>query len=185
MAGHRLGDGEYATRRDACRHAAELLGLESLRDVHDLPTALAALPTPRLRARVAHVVTENRRVLETVELLRSGAVAAIGPLLTASHRSLRDHYEVSWPEADVAVEEALRAGAAGARMVGGGFGGSVIALVHHDRVEAVAQAVTAAYAARDWTAPAFLQATAAPGARALSSLPDGRTHDSAASVFRR
>ena len=81
-----------------------------------------------LRRRARHVVTENRRVLATVQLLRAGQPDRIGPLLTASHASLRDDFEVSWPEADAAVGTAVRAGALGARMTGGGFGGAVIAL---------------------------------------------------------
>ena len=87
------------------------------------------LDSDELRRRVRHVVTENDRVSATVELLRAGRVGGIGELLTASHRSLRDDYEVSCPELDLAVESALAAGALGARMTGGGFGGSVIALL--------------------------------------------------------
>ncbi|MEO5874512.1 MAG: galactokinase, partial [Streptosporangiaceae bacterium] len=88
-------------------------------------------------------------------------------MLTAAHLSLRDQYEVSWPEADVAVEAAIRAGARGGRMIGGGFGGSVIALVASARIEAVQNGISQAYERRGWTAPAFLAAVAAPGARRL------------------
>ena len=117
-----------------------------------------------LRRRTQHVVTENHRVEATVGLLRAGAVGEVGALLNASHLSLRDQFEVSWPEADVAVEEAVRAGARGARMVGGGFGGSVIALVPSERVERVQEAVRAAYAGRGWAEPRFLDAVPSPGA---------------------
>ncbi|MDX6740198.1 galactokinase [Actinocorallia sp. A-T 12471] len=161
---HRLGDGDYAERRGSCERAARRLGLAALRDVTDLPAALAALDDPRLRRRVRHVVEENRRVTTVVELLRLGAITEIGDLLTASHLSLRDLYEVSWPEADVAVAAAVNAGALGARMVGGGFGGSVIALAHRDALPSVRTAVASAYAERGWTRPTFLEAVPGPGA---------------------
>ena len=99
--------------------------MPALRDVTDLDAALAALPDDVSRRRVRHVVTENARVLATVAHLRAGRPAAIGPLLTASHASLRDDFEVTVPELDVAVDAALAAGALGARMTGGGFGGCV------------------------------------------------------------
>ncbi|MCW2941798.1 MAG: galactokinase [Actinomycetia bacterium] len=164
---HSLVDGEYASRRAACEEAARLLGVPALRDVKDLAGALAALPDPVLRRRVQHVVTENHRVEAVVGLLRAGAVAEVGALLTASHLSLRDQFEVSWPEADVAVATALAAGARGGRMVGGGFGGSVITLVPLDRVPQVREAVTSAFLSRGWAAPAYLTALPAPGARRL------------------
>ncbi len=167
-AAHELLDGEYAARRAACEKAAERLGVPALRDVTDLAGALASLDDPVLRRRTQHVVTENHRVEATVGLLRAGVVAEVGALLTACHLSLRDQFEVSWPEADVAVQEAVRAGARGARMVGGGFGGSVIALVPEGRVPAVSDAVTAAYAARGWEAPHFLEAAPSAGARRVS-----------------
>jgi galactokinase len=164
-AAHELVGGEYAARRAACEEAAAALGVPALRDVKDLADALARLDDDVLRRRVQHVVTENHRVEATVGLLRAGSGLEIGALLTASHLSLRDQFEVSWPEADVAVEAATRAGARGGRMIGGGFGGSVIALVPDDRLAAVRQQVTTAYAARGWTAPSFLDATPSEGAR--------------------
>ncbi|MFL1377566.1 galactokinase [Nocardiopsis protaetiae] len=167
-APHRLVDGAYAERRRGCEEAARLLGVPALRDVTDLPAALAALPDDRTRRRVRHVVTENARVLEAVHLLRTGAVAAIGPLLTASHASLRDDYEVSVPEVDTAVDTALSAGALGARITGGGFGGCVIALVDADRADAVAEAVRAAYKERGFTEPAFFATVPSPGAHRLA-----------------
>jgi galactokinase len=167
-AEHELLDGGYASRRTSCEKAAELLGVPALRDVGDLAGALKALPDPILRRRTQHVVTENHRVEATVGLLRAGAVAEVGAMLTASHLSLRDQFEVSWPEADVAVQEAVRAGARGARMVGGGFGGSVIALVAEDRAAKVRDAVTAAYIARGWAEPRFLDAAPSAGARRVS-----------------
>jgi galactokinase len=156
-ARHELTDGGYATRRAACEEAARMLGVAALRDIAD-SSALDRLADPGLRRRARHVVTENSRVLHAVELLRAGRLAAVGPLLTASHVSLRDDFDVSWPEADVAVDAAASAGALGARMTGGGFGGSVIALTPVDAVGAIASAVTGEFAARNWRPPAFSEA---------------------------
>ena len=166
-APHRLVDGAYAERRRTCEEAARLLGVPALRDVTDLSGALSALPDDRSRRRVRHVVSENARVLEAVALLRAGEVAALGPLLTASHTSLRDDYEVSVPEVDTAVDAAVDAGALGARITGGGFGGCVIALVDADRTGTVADAVRGAYRARGFTEPVFFTAVPSPGARRL------------------
>jgi len=117
-----------------------------------------------------HVVTDDQRVLEVVGLLTSAsgdAYPEIGRLLTQAHVSLRDDFEISWPEADVAVAEALAAGALGARMIGGGFGGSVLALVRADATDAVRAAVAKAYAGRSWTAPEFGAAAPSASARRL------------------
>jgi galactokinase len=162
---HELVDGDYGRRRAECEEAASLLGVVALRDVQDLADALASLEDPVLRRRVQHVVTENHRVEAAVGLLRAGAVAELGTILTASHLSLRDQFEISWPGADVAVDEALRAGARGGRMVGGGFGGSVIVLTPADRIDRVGEAIRSAYAERGWTEPRFLTAVPADGAR--------------------
>ena len=169
-APHALVDGEYAARRRTCEQAAAQLGVAALRDVSaaGLPAALAALAGPGeevMRRRVRHVVTENARVLTVVDLLRGGAdPRRIGPALVASHESLRDDYEVSSAELDTAVQAALDAGAHGARMTGGGFGGSAIALVDAGAAEPVADAVRAAFAARGFTAPAAFVVTPADGA---------------------
>ena len=169
-AKHELTDGEYGQRRAECEEAARRLGLSSLRDLTDLADA-DSLTDPVLRRRVRHVVTDNQRVLEVVALLRApGGPSAdtyreIGRLLTQAHVSLRDDFEVSWPEADAAVEAALAAGAAGARMIGGGFGGSVLALVPAASGGPVRDAVTGAFARRGWTAPEFLDAVPADSAR--------------------
>ncbi|MFI5067732.1 MAG: galactokinase, partial [Streptosporangiales bacterium] len=127
-ARHELTDSGYASRHVECAEAARALGVSTLRDIED-PGALTALKDPVLRRRARHVVTENERVLAAAARLRRGDVAGCGELLNASHASLRDDFEISWPEADVAVDAAVAAGALGARMMGGGFGGSVIALV--------------------------------------------------------
>jgi galactokinase len=164
---HSLADGEYGKRRASCDRAARLLGVPQLRDIPiaDLSTELGRLPDDELRRRVRHVVTENDRVVRTVELLRAGRVADIGDLLIASHISLRDDYQVSCAELDLAVDTALATGALGARMTGGGFGGSVITLVPTDRVDTVGAAMTAAFADHGYTAPVLRSVTPEQGAR--------------------
>ncbi|MBY8871541.1 galactokinase [Micromonospora sp. PLK6-60] len=168
-APHRHADGEYAARRASCERAAARLGVPALRDVAtaDLDAALARLDDDETRRRVRHVVTEDQRVLDTVELLRAGRVAEIGPLLTASHASMRDDFEITVPEIDTAVEAALAAGALGARMTGGGFGGCVLALVEAAAAERVATAVADAYAERGFAAPGTLTVLPAGGAHRL------------------
>ena len=172
-ARHELADGEYGRRRAECEEAARRLGIPSLRDLTNLSDT-DSLADPVLRRRARHVVTDNQRVLEVVALLRapSGPSAEtyreIGRLLAQAHASLRDDFEVSWPEADATVEAALAAGAAGARMIGGGFGGSVLALVPAAARGPVRDAVTGAFARRGWTAPEYLDAVPADSARQLS-----------------
>ncbi|HEU5030511.1 MAG TPA: galactokinase [Spirillospora sp.] len=166
-ASHALTGGDYGRRRAECEEAAALLGVDALRDVKDLAGALGRLGDPVLRRRVQHVVTENHRVEASVGLLRAGAAGELGAMLNASHLSLRDQFEISWPEADTAVDAALRAGARGGRMIGGGFGGSVIVLTASDRAGRVRDAIAAAYAKRGWTAPEFLDAVPSAGARRL------------------
>ncbi|HKT04905.1 MAG TPA: galactokinase [Rugosimonospora sp.] len=167
-APHRHTDSEYAVRRATCEAAARRLGLDALRDVTDLSAALAVLPDEVMRKRVRHVVTENARVLDTVDLLRDGGSARIGPLLTASHESMRDDYEITVPEVDTAVDSALEAGAYGARMTGGGFGGCVIALVDTDAAGHVAEAVGKAFAGRHFNAPVPFVAVPGAGAARLA-----------------
>ncbi|RZU73175.1 galactokinase [Micromonospora kangleipakensis] len=169
-APHRHADGEYASRRKSCERAAELLGVAALRDVspNDLDAALDRLDDEEMRRRVRHVVTEDQRVLDTVALLRAGRIRDIGPLLTASHASMRDDFEITVPEIDTAVEAALAAGAYGARMTGGGFGGCVLALVDADAAESVAAAVTAAYAERGFPAPTHVTVLPTGGAHRLT-----------------
>ncbi len=164
---HALVEGEYAERRNQCKAAAEALGVRSLREVTDT-AALGAIPDGVLRRRARHVVTENARVLEVVEGLRSGKdPRLIGPILDAGHASLRDDFEVSTIQLDTAAEVAVSTGAYGARMVGGGFGGSVIALVEQSRRDAVADAVTAKFAEKNFVQPRMFVATPAAGARRL------------------
>jgi galactokinase len=161
-APHQHAGGEYAARREACERAAAELGVPALRDA--VPADLSRLSDDLLVRRARHAITENQRVLDTIELLRSGRHREIGPLLTASHASLRDDFEVTVPQLDVAVTAALTAGAYGARMTGGGFGGCAIALVDADRVDTVADAVAKAFAEHGFTEPASFKAVPSAGA---------------------
>ncbi|GAB3281015.1 galactokinase [Parasphingorhabdus pacifica] len=164
-ANHSHSDSGYGERRRGCERAAEILQVKALRDVatDDLESALALLPE-ELRPLVRHVVTENERVLTTVSKLRAGRLDEIGPLLSASHTSMRDDYRISCRELDLAVDSAMVAGALGARMTGGGFGGSAIALVRADDRERVEHEVREAFAAEGLTAPRLFTAVPAAGA---------------------
>ena len=178
-AKHSLDDGQYGARRAACERAARILGVELLADVAigDLPGALERLSCAdddaiELVKRTRHVVTEIDRTRQLVALLQDGRplrgekLAEAGRLMDASHESLRVDYECTCPELDVAVEAARAAGAHGARMTGGGFGGSAIALVDADAVQDVARAVAEAYQREGFNPPAFLDAVpAAPAGR--------------------
>ncbi|MFR9755429.1 galactokinase [Streptomyces sp. TR06-5] len=165
---HSLADGAYAERRAGCEEAARLLGAAALRDVpaEDGRGAPAdRVADPALRRLVRHVVSENQRVLRTVALLDAGQLRAVGPVLTAGHASLRDDFAVSCPELDLAVGTAVAAGALGARMTGGGFGGSAIALVEDARAATVGEAVAAAFAEAGHREPGIFEALPAAGAR--------------------
>lgn len=171
-AHHELTDGGYADRRRVCEESAAALGWDSLRDfdddARDLHQVLADLKVTtgdeHVR-RTRHILTENDRVRGTVQALRDGRITDIGDLMVASHLSLRDDFEVSCPELDVAVDAALAAGAAGARMTGGGFGGSVVALVPDAAVTAVTEAATLAFRADGFTPPVIRTVTPAAGSR--------------------
>ncbi|WP_225724825.1 MULTISPECIES: galactokinase [unclassified Nocardia] len=163
---HRLVDGGYAERRAQCEAAAAALGVPALRDAD--PAAVERIGDPVLRRRARHVVGENRRVLAVVEKLRAGAdPREIGPLLTATHDSLRDDFEVSTPALDTAVATALAAGAHGARMVGGGFGGSAIALTDRARTATVAASVREAFAHNGFEEPRTFVVVPSAGAHRL------------------
>ena len=122
---HAHASSGYNLRRAECRQACELLGVSSLREAE--PEAVERLSEP-LRARVQHVSSENERVIAAVAALRAGDLAGLGALLNASHESLRDRYEVSTAAVERTVRALLHQGATGARMIGGGFGGSVLGL---------------------------------------------------------
>jgi galactokinase len=163
---HELTDGGYGSRRDDAWAAAEQLGLDKRALAQ--ATSIDGLPEPLLR-RARHVLSEVARVDDFVAALRADDWAALGPLLDDSHTSLRDDYEVSCEELDVSVETAREAGALGARMTGGGFGGSAIALVPLERLSAVQSAVATAFVARGWGEPDFFVAEPGAGASAFRS----------------
>ena len=165
-AEHALVDGQYAERRESCEQAAAELGVPSLREVGaaGLEARLAGLSSDRLRRRARHVVTEIARVQETVAALTREDFAEVGRLFQASHASMSDDFEISVDELDTAVEAARGAGALGARMTGGGFGGSAIALVPLDRAPLAVAAVEEAFSDRGFRAAACFTVTASGSA---------------------
>lgn len=150
---HRHAEGGYGARRASCELGAKLMGVESLRDLTaaDLERAAVLLDDETFR-RVRHIVTENERVLLATAALKAGDMATFGKLLDASHISMRDDFEISVPELDVAVEAAIEAGALGARMTGGGFGGAAIALISQDLLATLEQKVAERYAEHGFSA---------------------------------
>ena len=162
---HSHATGGYGERRAACERGAAAMGASSLRDltVDDLPRAQQLLDDVTFR-RIRHVITENQRVLDTVAVLREQGASAIGELLDASHRSMRDDFEISVPELDLAVETAVGAGAIGARMTGGGFGGAAIALVRVGDLSRVQVAVDNAFGEHAFGQPDTFVVTASDGA---------------------
>jgi galactokinase len=162
---HSHADGGYASRRASCELGAEVLGVTALRDVAvaDLEEASGLLDPVTFR-RVRHIVTENDRVLQAVDTLRAQGPAHIGQLLDASHASMRDDFEISCPELDLAVDTARSHGAIGARMTGGGFGGSAIALTPVAHEQQVRGAVVRAFAKAGFTRPDIFTVTPAAGA---------------------
>ncbi|MGW1124952.1 galactokinase [Streptomyces sp. NPDC002526] len=170
---HALGDGAYAERRAGCEEGARLLGIPTLRDLpyEELGTALdrlAELGADESVVRyVRHVVGDNQRVEQVIALLDAGDVRAAGPVLTAGHVSLRDDLRVSCVELDLVVEAANAAGALGARMTGGGFGGSAIVLVEEERADAVTKSVLEAFTAAGYGTPGVFPAVPSAGARRL------------------
>ncbi|MEV5054313.1 galactokinase [Arthrobacter sp. LAR12-1-1.1] len=163
---HSHADGGYASRRRSCEDGARRLGVGSLRALgpDDLPRAAAQLDGQTYR-RVRHIITENQRVLDTVAALRTSGAAAIGPFLNESHLSMRDDFEISTPELDLAVAGAQELGAIGARMTGGGFGGAALALVRSDDAGDVAGGIARDFARAGFTAPHIFPVTASEGAR--------------------
>lgn len=163
---HRLVDGGYAARREACEAGAATMGVASLRDlsVADLPRAEETLDDLTLR-RVRHVITENARVQKTIATLKAHGPKAIGALLHESHESMRDDFEISIDELDTAVETAIRHGAIGARMTGGGFGGAAIALTPVEKISEVTLSVLAEFEALGYAKPEIFAVSAAPGAK--------------------
>lgn len=181
-AHHAHAVGGYGSRRTQCEEAAARLGLPFLAQLpadgldRALDTLAVADPEGVLGRRTRHVVSESARVGQVVGLVRAGDLRSVGPVLDASHASLRDDFEVSCDELDLACAVAGRAGALGSRMIGGGFGGSCIHLVQRDRVEPVAAAIRQAFAAEGMAEPVFL--------RALPDAPAGRLWDASWPVGR-
>jgi len=167
-AHHSLADGEYAARREECEQAAAELGLEWLAQAG--LDATVRLEDETLKARTRHVLTETARVRGAVNAISRRAWPQLGTILTASHASLRDDFQVSCAELDVAVEAALEAGALGARMTGGGFGGSAIALVAPEQVQGLRERVEARYAAHQWSRPEVFVVHAADGAHRVPQI---------------
>jgi galactokinase len=159
-------DGGYAGRRAECERAATVLGVPTLREAE--PDAVAALDEAVLRQRARHVVSENARVEAAVTALRAGDWAALGRLMTASHASLRDDFAVSTPELDGAVDTALASGALGARMTGGGFGGSTIALLADSDVARTVTAIDSTARRQGWPEPRHHVVRPADGGRVVS-----------------
>ena len=167
-AEHSLVDGQYAERRASCEQAAKELGVATLREVpaDGLEETLAAIADPLVRARARHVVTEIARVEQVADALRRWKVRELGPLFDASHASMRDDFEISCPELDLVVETARAHGALGARMTGGGFGGSAIALVPWGDEDEIGEAVVEAFEARGFRPPSYFAVDAsAPAGR--------------------
>lgn len=162
---HRHSDGGYRSRRDACEKGAEVMGVSSLRQLSysDLETAKARLDDVTYR-RVRHIITENDRVLATVAALKSGEISELGPIFEASHVSMRDDFEISIPELDLAVEASLKIGAIASRMTGGGFGGAAIAVINKDLLTGLEVAVRAAFAQAGFGAANVFTVSASAGA---------------------
>lgn len=163
---HRHSDGGYASRRAACERGAQALGVASLRDLQmqDMERAKLELDEMTFR-RVRHIITENQRVLETVIALGARDLAGLGELLLASHRSMRDDFEISIEELDTAVEVAMSVGAVGARMTGGGFGGAALAIIRADLLDELAAEATRVFAENGYREPRVFEVNPSAGAR--------------------
>jgi galactokinase len=164
-ARHSHAGGEYAARRASCERAAAALQASSLRDIQDrAPSVLAAVTDPVDARRARHVLTENRRVLDFVAALGNSDFAEAGRIFSASHASMRDDFEITTEHIDLIAETAIGAGALGARMTGGGFGGCVIALVPTDRMDSVGEAVRRVVCDAGFQQPVITRRHAAAGA---------------------
>lgn len=167
-AEHQLVDGQYAERRESCEQAAHELGVATLRDVpcDSLTASLDRLSSDLLRRRTRHIVSEIARVEAARSALEDDDFASLGRLFEESHVSMRDDFEISAPELDTAVEAATAAGALGARMTGGGFGGSAIALLPKESVADARLAVERAFESQGFGAPdCFVVTASGPAAR--------------------
>jgi galactokinase len=169
QAHHALTDGGYAKRRESCEEVARIFSIPSLRQLsmESLLAHKAKLSELQFK-RARHGVSEMVRVLDAVKALEADEFETLGQLLNHSHNSLRDDYEVSCPELDLAVETALSSGALGARMVGGGFGGSAIALIHERDTGAISLAIERAFAQSGFKAPRFFDSLPSDGAKVIA-----------------
>ncbi|MEI8066575.1 MAG: galactokinase [Actinomycetes bacterium] len=169
QAHHSLVDGGYAERRASCERAVGQLGIPSLRDISVAELFEQGQSLDELTfKRAKHAVTEMKRVLDAVTALKARDFVTLGRLLNESHASLRDDYTVSCVELDLAVDTAIAEGALGARMVGGGFGGSAIALISADSVDRVKAAISSSFAAKNFKAPRFFTSLPSDGAKVLT-----------------
>jgi galactokinase len=167
-APHQHAGGEYASRRESCERAAAELGVSSLREVQDRGvTVLEGVTDPVDARRARHILTDNQRVLEVVAALEDSDFATMGEILNASQASMRDDFEITTAHIDLIADTAVSAGALGARMTGGGFGGCVIALAAADKVEAIAGAVRLAVDNAGYNEPTITHTHAGPGAGPL------------------
>lgn len=163
---HRHSDGGYRVRRESCERGASTMGVKSLRGLSagDLPKAQSLLSDVDFR-RVRHIVTENQRVLDSIEALQSGDMPRFGQLLLASHDSMAHDFEISIEELDLAVEISMQTGAVGARMTGGGFGGAAIAVINKDLLAALEQNCKQAFAQKGYLEPKIFAVVPSEGAK--------------------
>jgi len=167
-APHQHAGGEYAARRASCERAAADLGVSSLRDVQDRGVAvLTAVAEPLDARRARHILTDNRRVLDVVAALEESDFTEIGRLFNASQASMRDDFEITTDHIDLISDTAVAAGALGARMTGGGFGGCVIALAPIAKADDIADAIRKAVAGAGYHPPSIAPTLAAKGAELL------------------
>lgn len=163
---HRHSDGGYRVRREACERGAAIMSVNSLRDLtaEDLSKAEQKMDDLTFR-RSRHVITENQRVLDAVNALRSGNLEQMGELMLQSHASMRDDFEISIPELDLAVETAMSSGAVGARMTGGGFGGAAIAIIHQTKLDELRNKSLEAFSNHGFIEPNVFSVAPSDGAR--------------------
>ncbi len=170
---HDLVTGEYNTRRQQCEEAVKFFGVKALRDVsveqfQKREAELTAL-SPLAAKRARHVVTENQRVLDAVEALKNNDLTCLGKLMEASHDSMRDDFEITVPQIDYLVEltQLVIGKNGGARMTGGGFGGCIVALAPHDKVDAVRKIIADNYEKTTGLKETFYVCTASQGVRVI------------------
>lgn len=163
---HRHSDGGYRVRREACENGASIMSVRSLRDLtaDDLGRAQEVLDELTFR-RCRHVITENQRVLDAVAALKAGNLVSMGELMLQSHASMRDDFEISIPELDLAVETAMSMGATGARMTGGGFGGAAIAIIQESKLDDLRKECMEAFSSRGYIEPSVFSVKPSDGAR--------------------